>query len=71
MGRERVAYHMRLIVTFNRISGNPCILAKPHGHRQLSNHVHILCALYFIAYILYLPCISTVPQDSPDFQHKV
>ena len=33
MGIEGVSYHIRLIVTLNKISGNPSIWAQPHGHR--------------------------------------
>ena len=31
MDREGASYHIRLIVTLNEISGNPCIMAQSHG----------------------------------------
>ena len=39
MGKEEVSYHIRLIITLNQISVNPCMLAQPYGRRQLLNHV--------------------------------
>ena len=31
--KEGLSYHIRLIVTLNQISGNPCIWGQPRGHR--------------------------------------
>ena len=62
--RDGFSYYIRLIATLNHISGNPSIWAQPRGHGQFSKCANILCALYFIAYILCLPCTCSATGQS-------
>ena len=69
VGREKVSYHIRLIIALNQISGNPCIWPQSCERKQLPNHIKYCVCFYFIAYITCLLYTHSVPHESLDSPH--